>query len=58
MERPNHNPTEGRSLHAASVFYYGMLLVAFVIGLYGLFSLFWLAAGAFERSSYNPVSPF
>jgi hypothetical protein len=58
MERLKHDSTGGRSMRAAVFLYYGVLLVAFVIGLYGLFSLYWLAAGAFERSSYNPGSMF
>lgn len=39
-----------RKLMAATFFYAVVMLAAFGIGLYGLFSLFWLALSAAERN--------
>jgi hypothetical protein len=58
MERLIFDATKGRASRATVILYYGLMLVALVVGLYGLFSLYWLAAGAFERSVYNPGSLF
>jgi hypothetical protein len=58
MERPKHDSTESHSWRTAALLFYGVMLVALFIGLYGLFSLYWLAAGTFERSGYNPGSLF
>ena len=43
--------TEEKGLHAAAIFYSVVLLAALFVGLYGLFSLFWLATSAAEHSS-------
>ena len=42
---------EEKGLHAAAILYSLVLMVALFIGLYGLFSLFWLATSAAERSA-------
>jgi hypothetical protein len=42
--------TEDRSLRAATIVYAVVMLGVFFIGLYGLFSLFWLATSTIERS--------
>ena len=39
-----------RKLMAATFFYAVVMLAAFGIGMYGLFSLFWLAVSAAERN--------
>ncbi|MGA9769259.1 MAG: hypothetical protein WBV94_09480 [Blastocatellia bacterium] len=43
---------EKRSLAVATVVYYIVMLAAFIIGLYGLLSLIWLAT-----SSLNSTTP-
>jgi hypothetical protein len=50
--------TEGVALGWVAAVYYTVMLAAFVIGLYGLFSLFWLATSAAARSAQIPVPPF
>ncbi|HXG91523.1 MAG TPA: hypothetical protein VNN73_04040 [Blastocatellia bacterium] len=42
---------EDKGLRAVTVVYFAVLMVAFIIGLYGLFSLFWLATSAAQRAS-------
>jgi len=42
---------EEKGLHGAAIIYALVLLVALFIGLYGLFSLFWLATSAAEHSA-------
>ncbi|MFY9572348.1 MAG: hypothetical protein WAV20_13190 [Blastocatellia bacterium] len=39
-----------KKLQFAAIAYYAMMLAAFVIGLYGLFSLFWLASAEIQNS--------
>ena len=41
---------EDKRLQLAAVAYYAVMLVAFAIGLYGCFSLFWLARAEVEHS--------
>ena len=43
MERVHHNSERESSLGLAAAVYYTILLTAFGIGLYGLFTLFWMA---------------
>ena len=42
--------TEETRLRVVAIAYAAVMLVAFVIGLYGCFSLFWLAGHEVERS--------
>jgi hypothetical protein len=51
MENLDEIYLEKRSLALASFVYYVVMLAAFVIGLYGFLSLFWLAASAVEHSA-------
>lgn len=41
---------ESRSLVWTALVYYAVILTAFVIGLYGLFSLIWLAGDSLQQS--------
>jgi hypothetical protein len=50
MNGTKSNSAQG-SLSLAAIVYYAVMLVAMVIGLYGLFSLFWLASSAVERGN-------
>jgi hypothetical protein len=43
--------TEERSLGFAILLYYAVVLGAFVIGMYGLFNLVWLAGSAVEQNA-------
>jgi hypothetical protein len=43
--------TEGAALGFMAAVYYTVMLVAFMIGLYGFFSLFWLATSAVGREA-------
>lgn len=43
---------EERALVWATVLYGMLVLTAFLIGLYGLFTLLWLAGNTIERGSY------
>ena len=42
---------EDARLRFAAVSYYALIFVAFVIGLYGLFSLFWLATAEIQHNA-------
>jgi len=44
MENLENLYTEDRSLGLTTLIYCAVMLVAFIIGLYGLFSLLWIAA--------------
>jgi hypothetical protein len=44
--------SEDRTLSAAVFVYCGILFAGFVIGLYGLFTLLWLASATAERAGY------
>jgi hypothetical protein len=50
MHEGENTYSDDRSLRAAAVVYTLVMVGAFVIGLYGLFSLFWLATSTVERS--------
>jgi hypothetical protein len=50
MERVQQNSEQGSSLGIVVAIYYTVLLAAFGIGLYGLFTLFWMAT-----STIRPV---
>ncbi|HKP88232.1 MAG TPA: hypothetical protein VJZ26_19160 [Blastocatellia bacterium] len=43
--------TEEAALGLSAAIYYTLMLAAFVIGLYGFFSLFWLATSAVARDA-------
>jgi len=43
---------ENKVVRTAALFYSTVVLVLLAIGLYGFLSLFWLAAGMFERSRF------
>ena len=42
---------EDARLRFAAVAYYAVMVAAFVIGLYGLFSLFWLASSEIQHNA-------
>ena len=42
---------ENGALGLIAAIYYAVMLVAFVVGLYGFFSLFWLATSAVARDA-------
>lgn len=50
MEQFQETDAVERKLMAATFFYAIVMLAAFAIGMYGLFSLFWLAVSAAERN--------
>jgi len=41
-----------RTLGAAVIIYCGILFAGFVVGLYGLFTLLWLASATAQRAGY------
>ncbi|HKP86878.1 MAG TPA: hypothetical protein VJZ26_12315 [Blastocatellia bacterium] len=51
MENLDDIYLEKRSLALAAFVYYIVMLTAFVIGLYGLLSLFWLAASSAQNNA-------
>lgn len=51
MEKPENSLLEERYLSLAAAVYYAVMFAGVVIGLYGLFSLLWLATSAVERVS-------
>lgn len=52
MTRTEDIYNEESALGFTAVIYYAVLLVAFVIGMYGLFNLIWLAGSAVEQNAY------
>lgn len=56
MENLDNISLEKRSLALAAFVYYIVMLVAFIIGLYGLLSLFWLASDSIYNSA-QVISP-
>lgn len=50
MENSEETRSEELSLRFAAFVYHGVILLAFVIGLYGLFSLFSLASAEIQHS--------
>jgi hypothetical protein len=52
MENSQRTYTEDKRLQLVAIAYYAVMLVAFAVGLYGCFSLFWLARAEVERSVY------
>jgi hypothetical protein len=51
MKSSERDYAEDARLRFATVTYYAVMLVVFVIGLYGLFSLFWLASSEIQRNA-------
>ena len=51
MDRQKDSLVEERALGFVALFYYAVLLAGFVIGLYGFFSLLWMAGSLVERNS-------
>jgi hypothetical protein len=58
MRDADRTQTEGVVLGLTAAVYYTVMLAAFVIGLYGLFSLFWLATSAVGRNAQIPGALF
>ena len=58
MDKQNDSLAEERALGFVAVFYYAVLLAGFVIGLYGFFSLLWMAGSLFERNYHVAGSIF
>ena len=50
MDNRNDSLAEERTLGFVALFYSAVLLVGFVIGLYGFFSLLWMAGSLVERN--------
>jgi len=51
MENLDEIYLEKRSLALAAFVYYIVMLAAFIIGLYGFLSLFWLASNTVEHNA-------
>jgi hypothetical protein len=58
MKKQSDSLVEVRVLGFAALFYSAVLLVGFVIGLYGFFSLLWMAGSLVERNSHIAGSLF
>ncbi|HKY05613.1 MAG TPA: hypothetical protein VJQ56_12025 [Blastocatellia bacterium] len=58
MKRFEKAPEEDRALGLIAAFYYSLVIAALAIGLYGFFSLFWLATSAFEQTGYAATRLF
>jgi hypothetical protein len=52
MKDSGKDHSEGRMLGAAVLIYCGVLFAGFVIGLYGLFTLLWLASATAQRAGH------
>jgi hypothetical protein len=50
MQKSNNAFGEDRALRLAVTAYYAVMIVVFVIGLYGFFSLVWLASAEVQHS--------
>ena len=57
MENPEDTRSEELNLRFAAVVYHTVMLVAFVIGLYGLISMFSLASAEIRHSVHIIGSP-
>jgi hypothetical protein len=51
MNRSDGEYREDARLRFATVTYYAVMMAAFVIGMYGLFSLFWLASSEIQHNA-------
>jgi hypothetical protein len=52
MDKRNESSAEARALGFVAIFYYAVLLAGFAIGLYGFFSLLWMAGSLVERNTH------
>ena len=52
MDMQKDSLAEARALGFVALFYYAVLLAGFVVGLYGFFSLLWMAGSLVERNSH------
>lgn len=52
MKDSGRDYSEDRTLGAAVIIYCGVLFAGFVVGLYGLFTLLWLASATAQRAGY------
>jgi hypothetical protein len=50
MENAQELYEENRSLAWTALIYYAVMLIAFIIGLYGLFSLIWMAGDSLAQN--------
>ena len=50
MENTQELYEENRALAWTALVYYAVMLIAFVIGLYGLFSLIWMAGDSLHQN--------
>ena len=50
MENTRELYEENRSLAWTALIYYAVMLIAFIIGLYGLFSLIWMAGDSLAQN--------
>jgi hypothetical protein len=50
MENTQELYEENRSLAWTALIYYAVMLIAFIIGLYGLFSLIWMAGDSLAQN--------
>ncbi len=50
MENTQELYAENRALAWTALVYYAVILMAFVVGLYGLFSLIWMAGDSLQQS--------
>jgi len=58
MKTSDGDTDEDARLRLAAAAYYAVMLVVFVIGLYGLFSLFWLASAEIQHNAHILGSRF
>ena len=58
MNMQKESLVEERALGFVAFFYYAILLAGFVVGLYGFFSLLWMAGSLVERNSHIAGSVF
>ncbi len=58
MDMQKDRLVEERALGFIAFFYYAVLLAGFVIGLYGFFSLLWMAGSLVERNNQIAGSLF
>jgi len=52
MKTADEDYREDSRLRLAAFAYFAAMLVAFMVGLYGLFSLFWIATAEIQHSAH------
>ena len=52
MDNSDQTSFEDNRLRLAVIVYYAVMLAVFTVGLYGLFSLFWLASAEVARNAH------